>query len=233
VTGKRRNLGANWAHGQSGRHNSLQAQKGKIMFQNDFSRLTATQVFAANRAASPVGTGLLASTMVETARGWIRAENLRFGDAIYTVDGGLAPVLGLDRQWIAPQPDVHTVLVPGGTLDNDDDLLLLSGQMLLLDTMGDRMLPDAALVLIPATALIGWRGCTRGPLAKKTEVITPLFAAEEIVYANAGAMLRCPSVTEGANSAIATDFTRLDLRAAWALLARLDGGPAGGVAKAA
>jgi hypothetical protein len=200
------------------------------MFQNDFSRLNATPVFAANRTAMPVGTGLLAGTMVETARGWIRAESLRLGDAIYTVDGGLAPVLGLDRQWIAPQPDVHTVLVPGGTLDNDDDMALLSGQMLLIDTMGDKMLPDAALVLIPATALIGWRGCMRAALERKTEVITPLFAAEEIVYANAGCMLRCPSIAEGAHNALATDFTRLDLRQAWALLARLDGGPSGGQA---
>jgi hypothetical protein len=202
------------------------------MFQNDFSRLNATAVFAANRAAAPLGTGLLANTMVETTRGWQRAESLRLGDAIYTVDGGLAPVVGLDRQWIMPQPDLHTVLMPGGTLDNDDDLLLLSGQMLLVDTMGDRMLPDAALVLIPATALIGWRGCTRAALPHKTEVITPLFAAEEIVYANAGCMLRCPPVTEGAHATIRTDFTRLDLRQAWALLARLDGGPSGGVAAA-
>lgn len=200
------------------------------MFQNDFSRLNATPVFAANRPAVPLGTGLLASTLVESAKGWQRAGTLRLGDRLYTVDGGLAPVLGLDRQWITPQPDLHTVQVPGGTLDNDDDLLLLSGQMVLLDTMGDRMLPDAALVLIPATALIGWRGCTRAALPHKTEVITPLFAMEEIVYANAGTMLRCPGVTEGAHSAICTDFTRLDLRQAWALLARLDGGPSGGVA---
>ena len=200
------------------------------MFQNDFSRLAATPVFAANRPATPVGTGLLASTMIETAKGWQRAASLRLGDCLYTVDGGLAPVLGLDRQWITPQPDLHTVQVPGGTLDNDDDLSLLSGQMILLDTMGDRMLPDAALVLIPATALIGWRGCTRAALPHKTEVITPLFAAEEIVYANAGTMLRCPGIAEGAHSAITTDFTRLDLRQAWALLARLDGGPSGGVA---
>ena len=200
------------------------------MFQNDISRLISTPVFAANRTTVPVGTGLLASTMIESARGWIRAESLRIGDAVYTVDGGLAPVLGLDRQWLAPQPDVHTVLMPGGTLDNDHDLLLLSGQMLLIDTQGDRMLPDAALVLIPATALIGWRGCTREALAQKTEVITPLFAAEEIVYANAGAMLRCPSVAEGAHAGVQTDFTRLDLRQAWAFLSRLDGGPSGGVA---
>ncbi|MGL5012004.1 MAG: Hint domain-containing protein, partial [Paracoccaceae bacterium] len=159
-----------------------------------------------------------------------RAETLRLGDSLYTVDGGAAPILGLDRQWIMPQPDLHTVHIPGGTIDNDDDLTLLSGQMILLDTMGDRMLPDAALVLIPATALIGWRGCTRGLLAHKTEVITPLFAAEEIVYANAGSMLRCPGIIEGAHAAIQTDFTRLDLRQAWALLARLDGGPSGGQA---
>jgi Hint domain len=231
VSGKRRNPGAIWAHGQTGRHNSnpiKPAQKGQIMFQNDISRLVATPVFAANRTAMPLGTGLLASTMIETSKGWQRAESLRFGDSLYTVDGGLAPVLGLDRQWIAPQPDLHTVHVPGGTLDNDDDLLLLSGQMLLLDTMGDKMLPDAALVLIPATALIGWRGCSRQALSHRTEVITPLFAAEEIVYANAGTMLRCPSIAEGAHAAIRTDFTRLDLRQAWALLARLDGGPSGG-----
>ncbi|MCU0802010.1 MAG: Hint domain-containing protein [Rhodobacteraceae bacterium] len=198
------------------------------MFQNDFSRLSASPVFAANRMTAPIGTGLLAATLVETTRGWQRAETLRLGDGIYTVDGGLQPVLGLDRQWITPQPDVHTVLVPGGTIDNDADLTLLSGQMILLDTMGDRMLPDAALVLIPATALIGWRGCSRGALPHKTEVITPLFAAEEIIYAHAGCMLRCPGITEGPHAAMVTDFTRLDLRQAWALLSRLDGGPSGG-----
>ncbi|MGL5008270.1 MAG: Hint domain-containing protein, partial [Paracoccaceae bacterium] len=142
------------------------------MFQNDFSRIASTPVFPANRTAAPLGTGLLAATMVETPRGWQRAETVRLGDSLYTVDGGAAPILGLDRQWIMPQPDLHTVHIPGGTIDNDDDLTLLSGQMILLDTMGDRMRPDAALVLIPATALIGWRGCTRGLLAHKTEVIT-------------------------------------------------------------
>ncbi len=143
---------------------------------------------------------------------------------------GLAPVLGLDRQWIAPQPDVHLVHVPGGTIDNDADLHLLSGQHVLLDTMGDAMLPDAALVLIPATALVGWRGARRVAMTDDVEIITPLFASEEIVYANAGAMLRCPGILEGAHATMTTDFTRLDLRSAWALLARLDGGPAGGAA---
>jgi hypothetical protein len=175
-----------------------------------------------------MGAGFLADTMVETQRGWRRAEALRMGDCIQTLDGGLAPVVGIDRQWIAPDPDLHLVQIPGGTIGNDADLTLLAGQHVLIDTLGDPMLPDAAVVLIPAVALIGWRGVQRQLLDSGAEIITPLFAAEEIVYAHTGAMLRCPGIIEGAHATMVSDFTRLDLRAAWALLARLDGGPMDG-----
>jgi hypothetical protein len=198
------------------------------MFRNEFTRITTTPARPANRAGLPMGAGLLASTLVETQRGWLAADALRLGDLIQTLDGGLAPVVGLDRQWIAPDPDLHLVHVPGGTISNDADLTLLSGQHVLIDTLGDALLPDAALVLIPATALIGWRGVRRVTLAAGMAVITPLFAAEEIIYANTGALLRCPGIAEGAHATITSDFTRLDLRAAWALLARLDGGPMDG-----
>jgi Hint domain len=128
------------------------------MFRNEFTRITTTPARPANRAGLPMGAGLLASTLVETQRGWLAADALRLGDLIQTLDGGLAPMVGLDRQWIAPDPDLHLVHVPGGTISNDADLILLSGQHVLIDTLGDTLLPDAALVLIPATALIGWRG---------------------------------------------------------------------------
>jgi Hint domain len=200
------------------------------MFQNDFSRIAVTAVVPANRTGLPLGRGLLASTMVETEAGWQTAASLRLGSRVHTVDGGLAPVLGLDRQWIAPQPDLSLVHVSGGTIDNDADLQLLPDQHVLLDTMGDALLPDAALVLIPAAALVGWRGARRMAMTQDLEIITPLFASEEVVYANAGTMMRCPGILEGAHAPMATEFTRLDLRSAWALLARLDGGPAGGTA---
>jgi hypothetical protein len=196
------------------------------MFRNEFTRITAT--LPANRAGLPMGTGLLADTMIETQRGWQPAEALRLGDRIQTVDGGAAPVLGLDRQWVTPETGTHLVHVPGGTIDNDADLALLSGQHVLMDTLGDAMLPDAALVLIPATALIGWRGVRRVACMAEMEIITPLFADEEIIYANTGALLRCPGIAEGAHATMASDFARLDLHAAWALLARLDGGPVDG-----
>ncbi len=198
------------------------------MFHVDFARSAATPVVPANCAAMRVGSGILAATQIETQTGWQPAETLRLGDRVYTVDGGLAAVLGLDRQWITPQAQVDLVHVPGGVIDNTSDLHLLSDQHVLIDTLGDAMLPDVALVLIPATALVGWRGIRRVALTHPLEVITPWFAAEEIVYANAGTMLHCPGIMQREPGALASDFNRLDLRQAAALLARLNGDPSEG-----
>jgi Hint domain len=193
------------------------------MFRNDF--LSIATVSPANRAATPLASGLIAGTMVETQRGWQPVESLRLGDHVQTFDGGACPILALDRDVTSPAPDAHLIRVPGGVLDTCTDLTLLPGQHILIDTMGDAQLPDAALVLIPATALVGWRGTQRIAIPKAIEVITPLFANEEAIFANTGAMIRCPAVTSGANAPLQSDFTRLDLLQAWALLSRLDGGP--------
>ena len=69
------------------------------MFMQDFSRHitdTATAVYPQNCAPSPVTTGLVAGTLVETKAGWQKVETLRLGDFVQTLDGGLARVLGLD-----------------------------------------------------------------------------------------------------------------------------------------
>jgi Hint domain len=192
-------------------------RKANIMFLNTFSQPAP----AANFAAAPLATGLIAGTMVETQRGWTPVENLRLGDRVQTFDGGACPILALDRNLASA--DSHAVLLPGGLLDTCVDLTLLPGQHILIDTMGDALLPDDALVLIPATALTGWRGTRRITLQKPVEIITLLFAAEEVIFANTGAMVRCPAVTARPNAPLHSDFTRLDLLQAWALLSRLDG----------
>jgi Hint domain len=190
------------------------------MFRNDFAVINTTR--PANREAAPLASGLIAGTMVETQRGWQPVESLRLGDRVHTFDGGACPVLALDRNWTTQETPV--IRVPGGVLDTCTDLTLLPGQHILIDTFGDALIPDAALVLIPATALTGWRGTQRVQLTKSIEVITPFFAAEEAIFANTGAMIRCPAVTSGANAPLQSDFTQLDLIQAWALLSRLDGG---------
>ncbi len=187
------------------------------MFLRTFSR-PATP---ANTQAAPLAAGLIAGTLVETQRGWTPVEHLRLGDRVQTFDGGACPILALDRNWTGSE--THAVHVPGGLLDTCTDLTLLPGQHVLIDTMGDAELPDAALVLIPATALVGWRGTRRVALTSAVEIITPFFASEEAVFANTGAMVRCAAVATVANAPLQSDFTRLNLLQAWALLARLDG----------
>jgi hypothetical protein len=183
-------------------------------------RIIATTA-PANLTAAPLGTGLAAGTMVETAAGWRDVARLRIGDRVQTFDGGLRPVLAVDRATLVPQPDLHLVHVPGGVLGTCGDLAVPSRQLVMLEA-DDPALPDAALVLLPALALVGWQGVTKAPLKAPVEVITPVFAAEEIVWANTGALLRCPGIAEGANGAVQSDFTRLDLQAAWAFLRRAD-----------
>jgi hypothetical protein len=182
--------------------------------------MIATQT-PANLTAAPAGTGLVAGTMVETAQGWRDVAALRIGDRVQTFDGGLRPVLAVDRTIVDPQPDLHLVRVPGGVLGTCGDLVLLSRQLVMLPA-DDPAMPDAALVLLPALALVGWQGVTKAPMTGRVEVVTPVFAAEEILWANTGALLRCPGITEGAQGALQSDFARLDLQAAWAFLRRVD-----------
>lgn len=189
------------------------------MFMKDFTR-TTTAIPAADFAAQPVTSGILAGTLVETATGWRGVETLRLGDLVQTLDGGLAKVLGVDRRALRPELAQALIALPGGVLDACCDALLLPGQHLAIDTLADPAHPDAAFALIPALALEG-HGGTRRYALRGIEVITPLFATEEILWANSGLLLHCPGIADGAQSRPEGDFfPRLAIPAARALLAR-------------
>ena len=193
------------------------------MFMQDFSRHTtdtATAVFPHNRAPSPVRTGLVAGTLVETKTGWQTVETLRPGDFVQTLDGGLARVLGLDRRSFRPEMETAPLLIPGGSFDACSDLLILPGQHLLLDTLADAA-SDAAFMLIPGLALQGRAGVCRQPSDETLHIITPLFADEEVIYANSGVLLHCPGIVDGAQGVPETSFfTRLDAASARVFLNR-------------
>ena len=93
--------------------------------------------------------------------------------------------------------------------------MLVPGQHVLIDTLGDRAHGHAPYLLVPAVAL------TTDPLIRrdfpdlKVEVITPLFAEEEVIFANSGVLLHCPSVVDGAGRYPDTSFfPRLDAASA-------------------
>lgn len=192
------------------------------MFMKDFIHSpAAATVTAADRRARPVSSGILAGTLVETATGWRAVETLRIGDLVQSFDGGLVKVLSVHRRILRAELAQAIVAVPGGALDTCADLSLLPGQHLLIDTLADPDLPDDAFVLIPAVALEGHRGCTRRHALREIAVATPLFATEEILWANSGLLIHCPGIAEGPDTPPDSDFfARLDVTAARALLTR-------------
>lgn len=171
------------------------------MFMQDVTRFAATPV-----ATLPAGLnqGLIDGTLVETASGWQPVETLRVGDSLYTLDGGLRRVVALNRREVLPGEPV--VQVAGGHLDACADVMLMPGQGVLLDTVGLMAAPYAR---VPATALTACVGATAGAAARRAEVVTPIFAEEEVIWAQSGLLLACPGVRGGC-----TAFPQLHARAA-------------------
>ena len=178
------------------------------------------------RKTRNVSTGLIAGTLGETATGWTPVEDLRIGDAVQSYDGGLARVVGLDREWITASLGAYVLHLPGGALDNCSDLILLPGQNLLVDTLNDADLPDDVVALIPAAALEGVLGTTRARIEKPLEIITPRFAEDEAIFANSGTLLHCPGIRQNALQPASDFFTMLDPAQGAAFLRRAYGAPA-------
>jgi len=184
------------------------------MFMKDFTRSVANFT-PASQIAAPVLSGLLAGTRVETAAGWTGVEDLRIGDLVQSLDGGLVRILALDRRTLHPAADQPVLVVPGGTHGACSDLLLLPGQHLARETAGRVGGTDDLYALFPALALDGRQGVIRRKLTRRLTVITPLFATEEVIWANTGVLLHCPSIAAGAGRRPVGDFfPRLNLQAA-------------------
>jgi hypothetical protein len=173
----------------------------KPMFMQDITKLTTEFALVSPLRGgvipAPVLGGIVAGTLVESETGWLPVENLRIGDKLQTLDGGLARVHGIDRRPLLQQAGAALIRVPGGLYDACSDVMLVAGQHVLIDTLND---PDhpGPYALVPAGALI----CD--PLVRQSfpdqdiDIITPLFADEEVIFANSGVMLHCPSMADGA-----------------------------------
>jgi hypothetical protein len=195
----------------------------KPMFMQDITKLTTAFSLVTPRVGAvipaPVLGGIVAGTLVEGEAGWCAAETLRVGDRLQTLDGGLARIIGLDRRVLAAQAETALIHVPGGIFDACSDLWLVPGQHVLVDTVEDAD-HCAPHVLLPALALTSAQVRHSFPEVG-VEVITPMFADEEIVFANSGVMLHCPSVMDGAGRYPEDSFfPRLDVATARAFLTR-------------
>lgn len=155
--------------------------------------------------------GLIAGTLIETAAGWRRAELLRVGDHVQTYDGGLRQLRRVERTYYGAAQGgfaLEAILqVPGGALDNCEEMFVMPDQMLMISSQVAADLLGTPSVLLPASALAGYRGITRVLPKGLIEAITLGFDDEEVIYANSGLLAHCATGAAGA----ATDFfTTLD-----------------------
>jgi hypothetical protein len=173
------------------------------MFMQDITRLSARPVPPALPGAATVtprpqapvavtaaASGLVAGTRVETAQGWRPIESLRIGDRVHSLDGGLARIVALSRRHALPGEPV--IRIAGGHFDACSDLMLMPGQELLLHTLGLYAAPYACLA---ARHLAACPGASRAIALRHAEIVTPIFAEEEVIWANSGLLLRCPGLS--------------------------------------
>jgi hypothetical protein len=155
------------------------------MFMQDATRFSFDAASLIKTETAPA-TGLLAHTLVETSAGWRVATALRIGMGVYTLEGGLRPVLALDCR--SAEVGTTVVRLPGGSFDNCSDLDLLPEQDVVLDRRG------GALARVPARMMAGHRGARLIRLEQAMDIVTLLFAEDEVIWTNSGTRLYCAGI---------------------------------------
>lgn len=138
--------------------------------------------------------GLLSGTRLAAAVGWHAVETLSPGDRLLTFRNGLqALVAVLPGQHTAAEVprSLWPVHVPAGALGCRNDLWLLPGQTLLVETDAAGQAPGTTMALVPAAALVGWRGISRRRPEAGPGLFRLVFAQPQIVYASRAVLLAC------------------------------------------
>ncbi|WP_186312268.1 Hint domain-containing protein [Cereibacter sediminicola] len=148
------------------------------------------------RATAVLVEGFLGATPIATPEGWRPAESLQTGDAVLTFAGPPQPIRRAQHSRVHPADwprRLAPLRVPVGALENHEELLLLSGQQVLLQCDQAESQFGEPFALVPAAALEGFRGIVRARVPGRPLAVTLNFAQEELVYAAGAALLRCPA----------------------------------------
>ncbi len=151
-----------------------------------------------NADTGVVQSGLLASTLVATSRGWIKVGDLKPGDMVLTFDAGLQTVTKLTRETLwedgpSCPKSFWPLEVPPGAFGNRVAMQLLSNQSIMVESDAAEAKYGDPFTLIPASALEGLRGIDRVPPQDASEVVHLYFAEEQVVFGEHGTLYLCPS----------------------------------------
>lgn len=142
--------------------------------------------------------GIISGTRVASNLGWRAVEALAPGDKVLTFDNGMQTLVEVRREviWIDALsiPKQHwSVFIPAGAMNNRCDLTMMPEQGIVVESdVADEAMGDPFAVL-DAQDLVGLRGIRRVEPVAYLEVVTLVFAEEQVVYAEGGTLMHCPT----------------------------------------
>lgn len=149
-----------------------------------------------------MASGLVTGTQIATNIGWRAVEAIAPGDHALTFDGGMQVVRRIARSvlWNSPSkcPEhLWPLNLPVGALGNKQEMHLLPEQTVMLESDAAEECFGDPFALIPAAALKGFRGITRGKPHERIVVYTLYFDQEQVVFSCSSALFHCPSNDQG------------------------------------
>ena len=164
-------------------------------------RHRARSALAARRRQSNVrpvitttGSGFVAGTRVVTPGGWAAVDSLHVGDEVLTFDAGFKRVTALatdpifSHDHVTPR-QLWPIFVPAGALENRRDLLVQPGEGVLVESPSVRDKWGDPYAVIPGAALDVLDGTYRVEPATPLQAVLPVFAEDQMVFVNGGALL--------------------------------------------
>jgi hypothetical protein len=183
----------------------------------------------AGKVLTEIVSGLVAGTKVATQIGWRDVAGVAVGDKVLTFDGGMRTVASIDRQIIATMGEythcnAWPLLVPTEALGNRDPMIILPQQSIMIESDVAEEVFDDPFAMIPALALEGFRGIKRVPPATQIEIVTLVFAQDEVVFCDIGALIFCPWSCDLIDAGLSVYSTlSMDVANALVMVMELDG----------
>jgi len=176
----------------------------------------------ASATQAEMAAGLMAGTQIATQIGWRDVAAVAVGDQVMTFDGGMQAVAAVTRQMLTTDGEMAReeewlVFVPAGALGNRNDMTLLPQQAVMIEADAAEEAFGDPFAMIPASALVGFRQITRVPPADQIEIVTLVFAQDQVIFAQGGALLFCQESHELIDAAL-SDYRILDVQTAHLLV---------------
>lgn len=137
--------------------------------------------------------GITSGTRIATADGWRPVDALAIGDQVLTFDNGPQEIVAITRTTQLAHdsvaPDFASPIdVPAGVIGNDEPIVLLPEQNVMIESDVAEAKTGDPFALVPAKALVGYRGVERFRALRPFDVFTLHFTDDEVIYVEGGAL---------------------------------------------